>query len=82
MSQPVFTHKLEEDWVQRVGTKLTLEVIVEESSEKVVYTILFFYFGITQNYFRSSLSGEDQLAPMLMMAELSSLSLDPEALLK
>ena len=38
MSQPVFTHKLEEDWVQRVGTKLTLEVIVEESSEKVVYT--------------------------------------------
>ena len=43
MSQPVFTHKLEEDWVQRVGTKLTLEVIVEESSEKVV---LFYDFLI------------------------------------
>ena len=41
MSQPVFTHKLEEDWVQRVGTKLTLEVVVEESSEKVANT--FFY---------------------------------------
>ena len=37
MSQPVFKQKLEEDLVQRVGTKLTLEVIVEETSEKVFF---------------------------------------------
>ena len=37
MAQPVFQQKLEEDWVQRVGTKLTLEVVVEESDEKVFF---------------------------------------------
>ena len=37
MSQPVFKQQLEEDLVQRVGTKLTLEVKVEESSEKVFF---------------------------------------------
>ena len=37
MSQPVFKQKLEEDLVQRVGTKLTLEVIVKETSEKVFF---------------------------------------------
>lgn len=37
MSQPVFKQQLEEDLVQRVGTKLTLEVQVEESSEKVFF---------------------------------------------
>ena len=37
MSQPVFKQRLEEDIVQRVGTKLCLEVLVEESSEKVFF---------------------------------------------
>ena len=37
MSQPVFSLKLEEDTVQRVGTKLCLEVEVEESAEKVFF---------------------------------------------
>ena len=37
MSQPVFSLKLEEDTVQRVGTKLSLEVEVEESAEKVFF---------------------------------------------
>ena len=37
MSQPIFKQQLEEDLVQRVGTKLTLEVQVEESSEKVFF---------------------------------------------
>ena len=37
MSQPVFKQRLEEDIVQRVGTKLGLEVLVEESSEKVFF---------------------------------------------
>ena len=37
MSQPVFSLKLEEDTVQRVGTKLCLEVEVEQSAEKVFF---------------------------------------------
>ena len=37
MSQPVFSLRLEEDAVQRVGTKLCLEVEVEESQEKVFF---------------------------------------------
>ena len=37
MSQPVFQQALEEDWVQRLGTKLTLEVAVEETTEKVFF---------------------------------------------
>ena len=37
MSQPVFSLKLDEDTVQRVGTKLCLEVEVEESAEKVFF---------------------------------------------
>ena len=37
MAQPVFQQSLEEDWVQRVGTKLTLEVVVEETDEKVFF---------------------------------------------
>ena len=37
MSQPVFSLGLEEDTVQRVGTKLCLEVEVEESPEKVFF---------------------------------------------
>ena len=35
MSQPVFSTGLDEDLVQRVGTKLHLEVTVEDQSEKV-----------------------------------------------
>ena len=37
MSQPVFSLRLEEDTVQRVGTKLCLEVEVEQSAEKVFF---------------------------------------------
>ena len=37
MSPPVFKLQLEEDLVQRVGTKLSLEVQVEDSSEKVFF---------------------------------------------
>ena len=37
MSQPVFSVRLEEDTVQRVGTKLCLEVQVETSPEKVFF---------------------------------------------
>ena len=37
MSQPVFKQGLDEDTVQRVGTKLCLEVEVEESAEKVFF---------------------------------------------
>ena len=37
MCQPVFSLRLEEDAVQRVGTKLCLEVKVEESQEKVFF---------------------------------------------
>ena len=35
MSQPVFSLGLDEDLVQRVGTKLHLQVSVEDQSEKV-----------------------------------------------
>ena len=37
MSPPVFKLQLEEDLVQRIGTKLSLEVQVEDSSEKVFF---------------------------------------------
>ena len=37
MSQPVFRQRLEEDTVQRVGTKLCLEVTVEDTPEKVFF---------------------------------------------
>ena len=37
MSQPVFKQKLEEDLVQRVGTKLTLVVEVESPADKVFF---------------------------------------------
>ena len=39
MSQPVFSTTLEEDLVQRVGTKLHLEVTVEDQSEKVQHCL-------------------------------------------
>ena len=44
MSQPVFSTGLEEDLVQRVGTKLHLEVTVEDQSEKVPKLIDSYYF--------------------------------------
>ena len=34
MAQPVFQQGLEEDLVQRVGTKLTLEVVVSAASDQ------------------------------------------------
>ena len=34
MAQPVFQQALEEDLVQRVGTKLTLEVVVSAASDQ------------------------------------------------
>lgn len=70
MSQPVFSTRLEEDLVQRVGTKLHLEVTVEDQSEKVKHLMnVVYHCNMSIRFF---LNGGVPPDPMQMMAGLLS----------
>ena len=70
MSQPVFSTRLDEDLVQRVGTKLHLEVTVEDQSEKVKH--LNVEYHPCNESIRCFLNGGVHPDLMQMMVELSS----------
>ena len=80
MSSPVFRVGLEEDLVQRVGTRLTLTVQVEPATSEKVSESTSYFCSCSYSLSRCFLSGADHLSQGPTPAESSSQKMEPSLL--